>query len=301
MSRDAFERVVARLDPRAKLLRHWALKGGLSAEVTALEIRRGAGTTATVIVRRHGELDRMRNPNIAADEFRLLQYLQPLDVAAPIPVHLDTSCTIFPTPYLVMDYVDGAVDLQGGPADAHLAAMARQLARIHRIDDSTETLAFLPPAARIIQWLLDHRPAVPDRSMSERRIRAVLEAAWPWPQHNRSVLLHGDFWPGNIVWRGDALAAVIDWEDAERGDPLRDLGITRLDLLWAYGENAMDAFTRHYQSLAPIDMTNLPLWDLCAALRPAGRLAEWAGDPSRLPQMLDRHALFIDRAFVELS
>jgi aminoglycoside phosphotransferase (APT) family kinase protein len=121
------------------------------------------------------------------------------------------------------------------------------------------------------------------------------------PGRNATKLLHGDFWPGNIVWRDGALVAVLDWEDAERGDPLRDLGITRLDLLWAHGERAMDVFTLHYQSLAQIDMTNLPLWDLCAALRPAGRLADWAGDAATHRRMLERHALFVERAFAALT
>jgi len=301
MSLDAFEAVVAQFDANARLVRHWPLQGGVSAEMTALEILRGDGITAKFVVRRHGEWDRMRNANITADEFRLLQHLQAFDIGAPVPRHIDTSCTILPTPYLVTDYVDGAPDLRDEPTDAFVATLAQRLVRIHRIDSASEALAFLPPATRTIDWLLDHRPSSPDHAMSEPRIREVLEAAWPWPQHNRSVLLHGDFWPGNILWRGDELAAVIDWEDAERGDPLRDLGITRLDLLWAYGVDAMDTFTRHYQDLAQIDMTNMPLWDLCAALRPAGRLADWAGNPARLPEMLERHAAFIERAFAALT
>jgi aminoglycoside phosphotransferase (APT) family kinase protein len=300
MSRDAFERVVTRFDPHARLVRYWELKGGISAQVTALEIVRADGTTEKLIVRRHGELDRARNPNITADEFRLLQYLQPFDVAAPTPVHIDTSCTIFPTPYFVVRYVDGAIDLREDPADSRMESMARQLLRIHAIDGEAAALAFLPPTTKPVQWLLDRRPATPDHTMSEARIRDALDNAWPWPQHNRTVLLHGDFWPGNIVWRENELAAVLDWEDAERGDPLRDLGISRLDLLWAYGERAMDAFTQHYQSLAQIDMTNLPLWDLCAALRPAGRLADWADDATSLQRMLTRHALFTKRAFAGL-
>ena len=200
MSRAAFERVVSQLDPHATLVRHWELKGGISADITALEIRRADGTTTKLIVRRHGELDRMRNPNITADEFRLLQFLLPHDVAAPTPIHIDTTCTIFPTPYLVVGFVDGAIDLRDEPADAHLDAMARQLTRIHDIDGGTEAIAFLPPAAKTIQWLLDHRPAMLDSSMAEAVSARTLESVWPWPQQQlQSKLLHGDYWPGNIL------------------------------------------------------------------------------------------------------
>jgi aminoglycoside phosphotransferase (APT) family kinase protein len=37
------------------------------------------------------------------------------------------------------------------------------------------------------------------------------------------VLLHGDFWPGNALWRDGALVAILDWEDAAIGDPLADV------------------------------------------------------------------------------
>ncbi|MGT5522875.1 phosphotransferase family protein, partial [Escherichia coli] len=90
------------------------------------------------------------------------------------------------------------------------------------------------------------------------------EAAWPFYQQNKSVLLHGDFWPGNVLWKDGQLVAVIDWEDAQIGDPLADLGNSRLEILWASGSEAMHSFTRHYQAMTDIDFSNLPYWDLFA-------------------------------------
>ena len=63
------------------------------------------------------------------------------------------------------------------------------------------------------------------------------------------MLLHGDFWPGNILWRYGQLVAVIDWEDAALGDPLADVANSRLEILWAFGIDAMQSFTHYYQSL----------------------------------------------------
>ena len=70
----------------------------------------------------------------------------------------------------------------------------------------------------------------------------LLEEVWPLSQQNRSVLLHGDFWPGNILWRDGQIVGVIDWEDAAFGDPLADIANTRLELLWAFGVEAMRQF-----------------------------------------------------------
>src|SRR5262245_9452536 len=52
MSRTAFERVIERLDPHATLVSHSPLKGGISAEITVLEIRLASGVTRRLIVRR---------------------------------------------------------------------------------------------------------------------------------------------------------------------------------------------------------------------------------------------------------
>ncbi|HEY9219163.1 MAG TPA: phosphotransferase, partial [Phenylobacterium sp.] len=123
---------------------------------------------------------------------------------------------------------------------------------------------------------------------------------------NAATLLHGDFWPGNVLWDAGRIAAVIDWEEAAFGDPLHDLGISRLDMLWAYGEPASQAFTAAYAKAAPhVDLAGLPWFDLAAALRPAGQISRWAAiadDPREKAQhMRERHALFRDRALASLG
>ena len=70
-----FEQLVQKIDPQSKLLRTWELKGGVSAQVTALEIERPDGQTKKMIVRQHGDVDLKQNPHVAADEFKLLQMI----------------------------------------------------------------------------------------------------------------------------------------------------------------------------------------------------------------------------------
>ena len=70
-----------------------------------------------------------------------------------------------------------------------------------------------------------------------------MAAAWPLVRRNPAVLLHGDFWPGDVLWQAGRLTAVLDWEDAQVGDPLADVGNTRLEFLWAFGREAMQQFT----------------------------------------------------------
>src|SRR6266851_2751603 len=186
-----FEQVVQKLDPQSRLLRTWELKGGVSARVTALETLRPDGHTQKMIVRQHGEMDLKHNPQVAADEFKLLQLLHSVGLATPAPYRLDQSGEIFSTPYVVIEYIEGKPEF----APAHLPDLILQLAthlsRIHHVDCSHLDLSFLPQQEKIAAETLRERPTKVDESLDEGHIRDVLESVWPLPQRNTSVLLHG--------------------------------------------------------------------------------------------------------------
>ncbi|HEX3723416.1 MAG TPA: phosphotransferase [Nitrolancea sp.] len=298
---EQFRRVVARLDPNATLVHAWALTGGISAQVTALEIARAGGQTQKLVVRRHGPIDLAHNPQIAADEFRLLQILQTESIAAPAPYFLDASCEIFPTPYLIMEFIEGETDFAPANLADQIRQLASKLAAIHRIDGAHHDLSFLPEVTEMFTQRLNQRPSTLDNSFSEGRIRAALTTAWPLPPLNAPVLLHGDYWPGNILWQDGQLAAVIDWEDVAFGDPLADLANARLELLFFYGPDATDDFTRHYLAEAPIDITDLPYWDLCVALRPIAPFAKMFPDEATANTMRERHRSFVERALEAIT
>lgn len=144
---------------------------------------------------------------------------------------------------------------------------------------------------------LRRRPKQLDDSLSEGLIRTVLEPVWPKLPRNVGTILHGDFWPGNVLWRDGEIVVVIDWEDAVWGDPLSDVGNMRLELLWAYGREAMDAFTERYQERRPeLAYDMLPYWDLYAALRPASQLSQWGLAPEIEACMREQHAAFVRNA-----
>jgi aminoglycoside phosphotransferase (APT) family kinase protein len=296
-----FAQLVRAIDPQASLLRAWELKGGVSAQVTALEIERHGGQIEKLIVRQHGPADLQNNPQIAADEFRLLRILESAGLPTPAPRYVDQSGQIFPTPYIVIEYIEGASEFALDSVTDLIPQLAAQLARIHAIDCTNLDLSFLPRQAQRFATKIRQRPAKLDESIGEGRIREALAAAGRVSQHNASGLLHGDFWPGNILWKDGRIAGVIDWEDAAFGDPLADVANTRLEILWAFGVDAMRHFTQHYQSIAPIDFTNLPVWDLFAALRPAGKISEWAADQIAEQRMRERHQLFVAQGLEKLE
>jgi len=299
---EELDRVVQRLDPRARLLGSRVVQGGTSAQVVALDVRRSDGADTRLILRRYGDFALRQDPLIAEHEFRLLRLVHTAGVPTPLPHGFDQTGAILGRPYIVMDYVDGAPEFAPADLDALIRQLAAQLAAIHGLDLDGPDLGFLPRIDDLVAALLRRPPAALDDTLDEGRIREALERHWPPGQRNPSVLLHGDLWPGNVLFRDGRLAAVIDWEDAALGDPLADLANSRLEVLWAYGSAAMEAFTARYRSLRPIDVGNLACWELWAALRPAGHLAEYAeGNPGREAAMRAAHHAFVARALTARS
>ena len=296
---EPFARVVRKIDPRSKLLRTWEVTGGVSARVTALEVEHPDGAVRTMIVRQHGARDLAGNANIAADEFNLLRFLRARGLPVPAPHLVDRSGDVFPTPYVVLEFVEGRSNALPADRDDALRQLAATLANIHRVDGADAGVSFLPEQEERSALALQAPAAGPEVSPDEARVREALRAHWPPPDQNRSVLLHGDFWPGNTIWRDGRLVAVVDWEDAARGDPLADLGNARLELLWAFGADAMRDFTLGYRSLTNVDLTALPQWDLVAALRPAA-LSEWGLDERAERAMRAALSWFVAQACNEL-
>ena len=86
------------------------------------------------------------------------------------------------------------------------------------------------------------------------------------------------------------------------GDPLADLSVARQELWWFFGPVAAREFTARYHALRPAaDLTALPLWDLRAALRPAGKLASWGLSQARQERMIAAHRQFVSEALGQLT
>ncbi len=271
-----FEKILQTYYPKSTLHQIRPLTGGLSADMVVLEFIDETGQTRAVVVRQHTH----GYAPTAQNEFRLLQQLHQAQQQTPKPYHLDLSGQILPNPYLIIEFIEGEMLLAPHDLEQYIAQLANQLASIHSTPIDLSALTFLPVKTTSCIELEREKPQRHD-SLQESAIRQQLEALTPLVQTNKNVLSHGDFWPGNSLWQNGKLVAVIDWEDACLGDPLRDLAISRCDIVWIFGIAAMHQFTALYQAQMPIDYENLAYWDLCAALRfirlAGDNLDEWVG------------------------
>ncbi|MBP7998116.1 MAG: phosphotransferase [Chloroflexi bacterium] len=262
-----FNRLVQKIVPQGRLRRVWPLLGGLAAVMHGLEVALPDGGTRKLVVRRFGGEALTDNLPAAANEFHLLHITRAAGLPTPTPYYFDISGEIFPTPYLVIEYMEGEMLFAPTHTDLYVTQLATHLARIHQVDGVKFDLTFLPVRSNCCPELGREPPAPVDPVLNETQIRQVLTAVKHLPPGNAAALLHGDFWPGNSLWQGDKLVAVIDWEDAEWGDPLIDLARSRAEIAWIFGLEAMHQFTTQYQALMSLDYSGLPYWDLCAALR----------------------------------
>jgi aminoglycoside phosphotransferase (APT) family kinase protein len=280
--------VIERLAPGARVTECRALAGGVSAEVTAVTFTRPDGGEDCVVARRHREIAGKADRGArAAREHALLTALHARGL--PVP-----GSRLFVAPdTLVIDFIAGDSALPAGAA-AHLAAV---LAAIHatpvaglpelptRDDPLPELRTWLPglpaledhaagEAATALR--MDEPPAQGGLSLSDRR----------GPRAARS-LLHGDFWPGNVLWQSGEPVAVLDWEDAAIGDPLSDLACARVELACSAGPALAEKFTREYCRLTGCDLGRLPIWDLYVATAALQYMDHWGLEPRAL---LERRA-----------
>jgi aminoglycoside phosphotransferase (APT) family kinase protein len=146
------------------------------------------------------------------------------------------------------------------------------LARIHAIDlEATglvDQLDHTEPGAFIEQTWGAYRLLGTPQPMIDFAARWLLEHL---PRDSRRTLVHNDFRNGNLMVTPDGVIAVLDWEIAHIGDPMRDLGwictnswrFGRRDLpVGGFGEKE-DLF-RGYEAVAgaKIDPDHVRFWEV---------------------------------------
>lgn len=122
-----------------------------------------------------------------------------------------------------------------------------------------------------LDWLMDNEPPAPDQE----------------------TVLHFDFHPLNLIHRPDGSLAVLDWADAEVGDPDADVGATCMLLECGPTERVsawsrwavplargvvLRRYLRAYEAVRPIDDMKLSYFRAWAALRRLCNYSQWLYD-----------------------
>jgi aminoglycoside phosphotransferase (APT) family kinase protein len=262
--------LAARLVPGGRVGAVRRLTGGVSADVQALDVVAADGQGRSLVVRRHRAVAGKSPPAGAARiEFELLRWIHRAGLPVPEPLLVDDSGSLVAEPFVVMSFVAGTTEISASGVDRAIDIMAATLARLHglptdglprlpaRIDPVPELVTFLPEGA---EW---------------SDLRAWLEQVQSSAFDGSPSLLHGDFWPGNLLWRDGELVAILDWEDAGIGDPLSDVACSRLELGYKLGTAGTERFTAAYGRARPVDAGRLALWDVYVAAAALKYMGDW--------------------------
>ena len=262
------------------------LSGGASMETYRLRCRRASdeSTTFDICLRRGpgGEDREGDNVTGVAAEAQCMTAAGAAGVPEPEVLYV-----LLPGDWVgagfLMEWLDG-VTLGARIARAPELAAARsklafqcgqEMARIHAIDTDatglTEVLHRFEPRSYLAETVERYREMPTPQPMIDfaaRWLAEQLEGRGAVPL----TLVHNDFRNGNImVDPDDGLVAVLDWETAHIGDPMRDLGWMCTNS-WRFGQRHLPVGGfGHYEDLfagyedvsgTPVDRDRVQYWEV---------------------------------------
>lgn len=242
MNHEAFEQRLdavlrRKVDGVRRLLRAERLSGGASQETYRLVVEREGEEGETLLALRrsaHGEsveANALGGPGMRV-EAMLIDAARAAGVPAPTIHHVLNEADDLGTGF-VMEWLEGetlgakinhAEDL--AEVRPRLAReCGRILGRIHAIDlDATglrSELKQVDPATYVRETWARYRQYRAPQPMIDFTARWLLDHL---PPASEPRLVHNDFRNGNLMVTPEGVTAVLDWELAHVGDPMRDLG-----------------------------------------------------------------------------
>ena len=277
--RELTDVLARRLPAFERLLSCERLSGGANQETYRIRIATRSGDEFLCLRRAAGGSEHLApgQPGLAV-EARLFQAAAAAEVPEPAILHVLEPGDGIGQGFL-MQWLDGET-LGARIARSEKFAQVRPklawqcgalLARIHRIDlDATglrDRLAVRDPEQVIRASWAGYQEFGTPQPMIDYTARWLLENL---PEPCEPRLVHGDFRNGNLmVTPDDGVVAVLDWEGAHIGDPMRDLGWLCTNS-WRFGVTEkvvggfgeLDDLLAGYASVSgePVDPERVKFW-----------------------------------------
>lgn len=197
-------------------------------------------------------------------EEQVLRALNGLGGLAPALLGSDRSGRWSKHPTSLIGWLDGRPDITPADPTGWARELGRGLAAVHAVP--VERLADLPS-------VFDRRGG--SREVLGGPLAEEVRSRWSEVVASPEVLAHTDYWSGNVVWRDDRLAGIVDWSGASRGPRGFDLGWCRLDLVLLFDERIADDFLESYETASGRAAGDVRLWDCWAVARSEEIVGSW--------------------------
>ena len=265
IDKERIQEIIEIFSPGADLVNFKRLEGGVSSDVFQIEIELDK-TLKKLVLRSEGGPPA---ENTIKTEFDLLKILHETEIPCAEPLFLDTSCKILDKNFMLMSQLEGSIDIPDRENLSSIKEMARNLRCIH--ETNTSFLPNLPLRIDPLEDLFDYLP----HSKDADKLKRLLSTKNDTQYKGSRVFLHGDYWPGNILWDQKKITGVVDWEYAAIGDPFSDLAVTSLELRYEFGVKGMKKLSEIYSSFLSIDKFRYSLWLIYVASSTLYFIHEW--------------------------
>jgi len=283
-----------RIAPGSRLLKVELLPGSFSNHTHLVEACLPGGEMLKCVVRRYQVYGNYDRGEKARREFKAFELMAHNGIPAPEPLLLDDTGLLLGVPGIVTRYVPGVLMLSTPPDPLDWARkLAVMLARIQRIPLDKNACKHLLDANSEATWFLegDSIPSYLQAYPGGVDLWQLLRERFPLLRPAPRVLVHIDYWSGNILWHAGEISAVLDWEEAAYGDPVIDVAYARQNMILMDLPVAADEFLHHYETETGHAVENLGFWELAAAVRPMVDPLEW--------QVLDSPRMELFQHFIE--
>jgi aminoglycoside phosphotransferase (APT) family kinase protein len=226
-----------RLDSSLRLRDFRILAGGRSKQTIMLTLTNERGEVIECVIRR--DLIVAITGGTVTEEFQVLKALADRGYPVPRPFLLEVDTSVLGSAFMVMQRVSGSVS--GDVFDPPLSResvldSARVLGRLHSFPVGElaptirESLRVPPNPTQLREQVL----ALQQQWLSHSRAySATMQAVFGWMLENldavtpQAAVVHGDYSYHNLLFDGESLSAVMDWELVRIGHPADDVGYIR--------------------------------------------------------------------------
>lgn len=196
-----------------------------------------------------------------------LTNLQDTGLPVAVPLGADLHAVHTDVPALLVSRLPGRLTYPREPTAAFISALAQAAAMVHG----------QPVPDPVWPWH-DHAAKL------QRSVEAGQGPAWARLRESGIpqgplTFVHGDLWPGNLLFHDDQLAGIVDWGDAGVGHPALEVTYMAADLRVATGSQDAHAALIDVDEELRGPLTNRGWWGMAGYLRfpsdPADWLAGW--------------------------